>query len=94
MTQSLIVMLFTFFGYACIRRRPVHAHRQWMACSYAVVLIFVEGRVLMAIPALGRHGMDSVVLVNWACLALSLLVMEVAFRWREVLPPRDKTAAK
>jgi hypothetical protein len=56
-----------------------------MMRSYAIVLIFLEGRVLMAIPALARHGMDAVVLVNWGCLAVTLVVMECLLRWREVL---------
>jgi hypothetical protein len=79
-------MLFTFFAYVCIRRRAVKAHREWMIRSYAIVLIFLEGRVLMAVPALARHGMDAVVLVNWGCLAVTLVVVESFLRWREVFP--------
>ena len=56
-----------------------------MRC-YAIVLIFLEGRVLMAIPALARHGMDAVVLVNWGCLAVTLVVIEVLLRWPEIAP--------
>jgi hypothetical protein len=57
-----------------------------MMRSYAIVLIFLEGRVLMAIPALARHGMDAVVLVNWGCLAVTLVATECLLRWREVFP--------
>jgi len=49
--------------------------------SYAIVLIFLEGRVLMAIPAPARGGLDSVVLVNWGCLAITLVVTECVLRW-------------
>jgi hypothetical protein len=59
-----------------------------MMRSYAVVLIFLEGRVLMAIPAIGRQGMDAVVKVNWGCFAVTLIVMEVVLRWREIVPLR------
>lgn len=79
-------MLFTAAGYVCIRRGDVRLHREWMMRSYAIVLIFLEGRVLMAIPALARHGMDSIVLVNWGCLAVTLVVVEVLLRWRDFLP--------
>jgi hypothetical protein len=58
-----------------------------MMRSYAVVLIFLEGRVLMAIPALARRGMDAIVLVNWGCLAVTLVVVECVIRWREIVPP-------
>lgn len=87
--QASTWMLFTFFAYVCIRRGDVKPHREWMTRSYAIVLIFLEGRVLMAIPALARHGMDAVVLVNWACFALTLVVVESFLRWREVFPVRQ-----
>lgn len=86
--QGTIWMLFTLFAYLCIRRGAIHSHREWMTRSYAIVLIFLEGRVLMAIPALARHGMDAVVLVNWGCLAITLVVVESLLRWREVFPTR------
>jgi uncharacterized membrane protein len=84
--QASTWMLFTLAAYLCIRRGDIRAHREWMMRSYAIVLIFLEGRVLMAIPALARHGMDAVVLVNWGCLAVTLVVMECLLRWREIFP--------
>jgi uncharacterized membrane protein len=86
--QATTWVLFTLVAYRCIRRRDIRAHREWMMRSYAVVLIFLEGRVLMAIPAIGRQGMDAVVLVNWGCFAVTLIVMEVVLRWREIVPLR------
>ena len=86
--QATTWMLFTLVAYSCIQRGAVGAHREWMTRSYAIVLIFLEGRVLMAIPALARHGMDAIVLVNWACLAITLVVVECLIRWREVFPSR------
>ena len=56
----------------------------YLVRSYGVLLIFVEGRVLMAIPVLARGGMDSVVLVNWACLSITLIVTEYLLRWRQL----------
>jgi uncharacterized membrane protein len=87
--QATTWMLFTFFAYVCIRRGAVKAHREWMTRSYAIVLVFLEGRVLMAIPAVARHGMDAVVLVNWGCFAVTLVAVESFLRWREVFPARQ-----
>jgi len=87
--QATTWTLFTLAAYVCIRRRAVAPHREWMIRSYSIVLIFLEGRVLMAIPALARHGMDAIVLVNWACLAVTLVVVEGVLRWREVFPSRQ-----
>ena len=78
-------MLFTGIAYLCIRRRDIASHREWMVRSYGIVLIFLEGRVLMAIPALGQKGMDAVVLVNWACLAVTLVITECFLRWPQLV---------
>ena len=86
--QALTWILFTLVAYRCIRRGDIRAHREWMMRSYAIVLIFLEGRVLMAIPALARQGMDAVVLVNWGCFAITLIVMEILLRWHEIVPRR------
>jgi hypothetical protein len=86
--QATTWMVFTGFAYVCIRRGATKPHSEWMTRSYAIVLIFLEGRVLMAIPALARHGMDAVVLVNWGCLAVTLVLVESFLRWREVFPAR------
>ena len=84
--QACTWMLFTGTAYWCIRHGDLHAHRAWMVRSYAIVLIFLEGRVLMAIPALAQRGMDAIVLVNWGCLAVTLVVVEFILRWRELSP--------
>jgi len=91
--QCLTLTAFTAAAYRSIRRRNITQHREWMVRSYAVVLIFLEGRVLMAIPALARHGMDSVVLVNWGCLVLSLVIAEFILRWRDLFPAERANAA-
>jgi uncharacterized membrane protein len=92
--QATTWMLFTGAAYLCIRRGDIRSHREWMMRSYAIVLIFLEGRVLMAIPALARHGMDAIVLVNWGCLAVTLVVVECLLRWREVFPSAGRTSAE
>jgi uncharacterized membrane protein len=91
--QSLTAMAFTAAAYRSVRAGRIAQHREWMVRSYAVILIFVEGRVLMAIPALARHGIDSIVLVNWLCLAVSLVCAEFALRWRDLFPPRHRPAS-
>jgi uncharacterized membrane protein len=87
--QATTWMLFTLIAYLCVRRGDIRAHREWMMRSYAIVLIFLEGRVLMAIPALARQGMDAVVLVNWGCFGVTLVMMDVLLRWHEIVPSRQ-----
>jgi hypothetical protein len=84
--QAGTLLLFTGAAYACIRRREIAAHREWMVRSYGILLIFLEGRVLMAIPALARQGLDAVVVVNWGCMVITLVAAEFFLRWRELFP--------
>lgn len=88
--QAGALMAFTAAAYRSIRQKNVAQHREWMMRSYAVLLLFLEGRVLMAIPAIGQRGMDSVVLVNWGCLVVSLVAVEFILRWRDLFPERAK----
>jgi uncharacterized membrane protein len=88
--QAAALMAFTAAAYWSIRHKNVAQHREWMMRSYAVLLLFLEGRVLMAIPAIGQQGMDSVVLVNWGCLVVSLVAVEFILRWRDLFPARAR----
>jgi len=84
--QAGTLLLFTFAAYACAVRGNFAAHREWMVRSYGILLIFLEGRVLMAIPALERGGMGSIVLVNWACMVITLVATECFLHWRQLFP--------
>jgi uncharacterized membrane protein len=79
-TQAGVWMLCTALAYMFVRRRDVASHREWMIRSYAIVLNFLEGRVLMAVPPIGAQGMDAVVAVNWLCLALTLVGAELVIQ--------------
>jgi uncharacterized membrane protein len=87
--QAGTSMLFTLAAYACARRGDFAAHREWMVRSYGILLIFLEGRVLMAIPVVARGGMDSVVMVNWGCMVLTLVAAESFLRWRQLFPQKS-----
>ena len=80
-TQAGVWMLCTAVAYMFIRRRDLASHREWMIRSYAVVLNFLEGRVLMAFPPIGAQGMDAVVAVNWLCLVVTLVGAELVVQW-------------
>jgi hypothetical protein len=48
----------------------------------------------MAVPALARHGMDAIVLVNWGCLVVTLVTVECVLRWREIVPAGQRKALR
>jgi uncharacterized membrane protein len=91
--QAIVLLSFTSIAYRCIRRADFVHHREWMIRSYSILLIFLEGRVLMAIPPIARGQMDSIVLVNWGCLAVTLVITELYLRRREIFPARTAIAA-
>jgi len=96
-TQAGVWMLFTGIAYVFIRRREIAWHREWMVRSYAIPLNFLEGRVIMAAPPLADAGIDAIVLVNWACLVLTLVATEVVLQWPRLFPrstaePRSEPA--
>jgi uncharacterized membrane protein len=63
-------------------RRNITLHRQWMVRSYAVALVFFEGRFIGGIT-----GLDSDPRLNeaiiWACLTMSVLLGDLVIQWQE-----------
>jgi hypothetical protein len=75
--NAVMLMTTTLVAYLFAIRRRITQHRQWMTRSYAVALVFFEGRLVG-----GLLGIDSNVQATmaaiWACLALSMLFAELA----------------
>ncbi len=71
------------------RNRQIARHRQWMARSYAVTFTFVSSRVLNLWPRYWSHLGDSLSAVGVIAFTLaSLLVVDLAFNWRELTTRR------
>ena len=79
MTTTGIAMVFILKG-------KVQAHRQWMTRSFAVALVFLEGRVIGGVTGwenLGDHANETIV---WACLAFSILSADLVLQWQQLGP--------
>jgi hypothetical protein len=74
----------TLVAFAFAWRRRITLHRQWMTRSYAVALVFFEGRFILGVTGLERAGIEVVQTVIWACLALSLLLADLVNDWYEI----------
>ena len=75
MTTTGIAMVFILKG-------KVLEHRQWMTRSFAVALVFLEGRVIGGVTGwenLGDHANETIV---WACLAFSMLFADLVLEWQ------------
>ena len=77
------------FGFALSDKIP--QHRQWMTRSYAVAIVFLEVRVIS-----GLGGWNNSVAINetiiWVCLALSLLLADIAIHWQDLWSARSVAA--
>ena len=93
-------MLYITTGVALMfaRRRRLTLHRQWMTRSYAVALVFFEGRMILGVTGLETQGVEIVQAVIWTCLALSVPVADVVNDWAELrrtatVPARSRVEA-
>lgn len=80
-------------------RRRITQHRQWMIRSYAVALVFIEGRFVMGITGWEQLGVEMVQAIIWSCLALSLLFADLVIHWADIralfsAPVRSASKAK
>jgi uncharacterized membrane protein len=75
MATTGIALFFIFRG-------RVQEHRQWMTRSFAVALVFLEGRVIGGVTGwetLDIHVTETIV---WCCLAFSILSADLALQWQ------------
>jgi hypothetical protein len=88
---STVLMTTTGIALIFALKRMFRQHRQWMTRSYAVALVFLEGRVI-----LGLFGLDQpfdwaiTETVVWSCLAVAVLVGDLANQWYELASERAR----
>jgi len=95
------VMLISTTGIAFMfaYKRRITQHRQWIVRSYAVALVFIEGRFILGTTAWEQLGVEIAQAVIWSCLAMSILLADVANHWMEIrsalsAPVRSAAPAK
>jgi hypothetical protein len=76
MTTTLVAYLFAI-------RRRVTQHRQWMTRSYAVALVFFEGRLLGGLLGIDTN-VNATMAAIWSCLALSMVFAELANSFSDI----------
>jgi hypothetical protein len=75
--DAAMLMTTTLVAYLFAIRRRITQHRQWMTRSYAVALVFFEGRMVGGLLGIDEN-VNATMAAIWACLALSLLFAELA----------------
>ena len=96
--DALLLFLTTAIAVVFARQRRLTQHRQWMTRSYAVALVFFEGRLILGLTGLETAGIEMVQAVIWSCLALSVPLADIVNDWDEIrraaiAPRRSPTRA-
>ena len=63
-------------------KRNIALHRQWMVRSYAVALVFFEGRFILGVTGWEKNPLMPEPVI-WSCLALSVLLGDIVNQWNE-----------
>lgn len=92
LVDALLLMITTGIAFAFILNGKVEQHRQWMTRSFAVALVFLEGRAIGGITGWDKLGIAVAETIVWSCLAFSVLSADIVLqiqalqRSRKTLP--------
>jgi hypothetical protein len=75
--DAMMLMTTTLVAYLFAIRRRITQHRQWMMRSYAVALVFFEGRLIGGLLGIDDN-VNATMAAIWSCLALSMVFAELA----------------
>jgi uncharacterized membrane protein len=90
--DAVLLMLTTAIAFAFILNGKVQQHRQWMTRSFAVALVFLEGRVILGVTGWENLGTPAVETVVWTCLAFSILAADIVLQFQELRRTRPVSA--
>jgi uncharacterized membrane protein len=82
--DAALSVITTGIAMVFILQGKVQEHRQWMTRSFAVVLVFLEVRVIGGVSGwenLDDHANETIV---WFCLAFSILLADLVLQWQQL----------
>jgi hypothetical protein len=88
--DAVLLMTTTGIGLVFAIRRMIPQHRQWMTRSYAVALTFFQIRFILGVTGLDQPPSFTITeIVVWSCVALAVLVGDLANQWYELATARS-----
>ena len=90
--DAVLLMSTTAIAFAFILNGKVQQHRSWMTRSFAVALVFLEGRVVLGITNWENTRPELNEAVIWACIAFSILAADIVLQWQEMRRSRPAVA--
>jgi hypothetical protein len=82
--DAAMLIVTTVIAFLFAYKRKIALHRQWVTRSYAVALVFIAGRFVGGVTGWETLGVEIVQAIIWSCLALSILLADVANNWMEI----------
>jgi uncharacterized membrane protein len=82
--DAALWMTTTAIALAFILKGKVQEHRRWMTRSFAVALVFLEGRVIGGVSGFENLDVHANETIVWACLAFSILSADLVLAWQEL----------
>jgi hypothetical protein len=89
--DAALLMITTGIGLIFALKRKFPQHRQWMTRSYAVSLVFIEVRFVLGMTGLDQPFNWAIIeAAVWSCLALAILIGDLANQWHELASARPR----
>jgi uncharacterized membrane protein len=93
LVDAVLLVVTTGIGLAFAVARKIPQHRQWMTRSYAVGLVFFEGRLIIGLAGLDRPpNLAATEIVVWGCVAMAVLIGDLANQWYDLKSSRRRLA--
>jgi hypothetical protein len=72
------------WGFASLHPRLYAFGRSAGWKSYAIALVFIAGRFVLGVTGWEALGVEIAQAIIWSCLALSVVLADVAIHWKEI----------
>ena len=84
--DAALWMITTGIAMVFVLKAKVQEHRKWMTRSFAVALVFLEGRVIGGVTGWENLGTQADETIVWLCLAFSILSADLVLQWQQLGP--------
>jgi hypothetical protein len=82
--QASLWALTTLMALLAARNRDFEVHKQWMMRSYAITLIFVVGRSILAVRSVAPKSDVGAEHLAWILVICAMLVPQLLINWKEL----------
>jgi hypothetical protein len=84
--QASLWAITTLMALRAVRNCNFEVHKQWMMRSYAITLIFVISRIVLAVPRVAPTSDIGAERLNWLLVVCALFVPQLIINWHQLFP--------